>query len=340
MKDNIKISVIIPVYNTEKYLDQCLNSILLQTLEEIEIIVVNDNSTDNSLNIIKEYIKKDNRIILIDKKKNEGVSQARNSGIEAAQGKYIFCIDSDDWIEEKCLEEMYERAISYNADVVITDFYFDLAEKNRVYYAVDQESENIVMSKQEIFKNILEQKKTLPAIWNKLIKKELYIKNNIKFPVGISVGEDLLVTTILLYFSEKIVKLNKAYLHYVQRENSITKQYKFSILTDIYFVLKEIEKFFYNNNFNIKLDYLILNHLSIWIFNIKPKYDNKEYIEVLNTYTSLLEKNKNYTNGMNYIKYYRFFRKIFDPKISFKMTWKITNYKKKIRKIIDIVKGD
>lgn len=93
---NPKVSVIIPVYNTEQYLAECLDSVINQTLREIEIIVINDNSPDNSLQIINEYQKKDSRIILIDKKKNEGVGKARNDGIEKATGEFVIFMDSDD----------------------------------------------------------------------------------------------------------------------------------------------------------------------------------------------------------------------------------------------------
>ena len=105
-----KISIIVPVYNVEKYLDRCLNSIVAQSLKEIEIIIVNDCSPDNSLKIIEKYMKKDERITLINKIKNEGLTSARNSGLEIAQGKYILHIDGDDWIEQEYLKDMYKTA--------------------------------------------------------------------------------------------------------------------------------------------------------------------------------------------------------------------------------------
>lgn len=120
-----KISVIVPVYNVEKYLDRCLKSIVTQSLKDIEIIIVNDCSPDNSLKIIKKYMEIDRRIILIDKIKNEGLTSARNSGLEIAQGEYILHIDSDDWIEQDYLKDMYELAIKYDADMVISDYYRD-----------------------------------------------------------------------------------------------------------------------------------------------------------------------------------------------------------------------
>lgn len=107
--NDIKISVVVPVYNVEKYIGQCLDSILGQTLKDIEIICINDGSKDNTLEILKDYAQKDSRIILIDKE-NEGLSKARNQGTEIASGEYISFIDSDDWIDENYLEALYNAA--------------------------------------------------------------------------------------------------------------------------------------------------------------------------------------------------------------------------------------
>ena len=184
-----KISVIVPVYNIERYLNKCLNSIVAQSLKEIEIIIVNDCSLDNSLKIIERYMKKDKRIILINKIKNEGLTSARNSGLEIAQGKYILHIDGDDWIEQDYLKDMYETAEKYKADMVVSDFYFDYENEKLVY-----QSDQFGITGEKIEnKNAIENLcyGSFPAIWNKLIKKEIYIKNNIKFPNGISIGEDL-----------------------------------------------------------------------------------------------------------------------------------------------------
>lgn len=112
----IKVSVIVPVYNVEQYLERCLKSLIEQTLKEIEIICVNDGSKDNSLSILKDYAKKDSRIKIINKE-NEGISAARNSGIDIAKGEYISFIDSDDWVDLDFLEKLYKSAIKVNADI-------------------------------------------------------------------------------------------------------------------------------------------------------------------------------------------------------------------------------
>ena len=122
----IKVSIVIPVYNVQKYLHECLDSLINQTLKDIEIICINDGSTDNSLNILKEYALKDSRIKVIDKE-NEGQGIARNLGIELAQGEFIGFVDPDDWLEPEMLEMMYNQAKVLFSQVVICDYkkYFE-----------------------------------------------------------------------------------------------------------------------------------------------------------------------------------------------------------------------
>ena len=115
---DIKVSVIVPVYNVEKYLRQCLDSIINQTLKEIEILCINDGSTDSSPEILKEYEEKDSRIKIINKK-NAGLSAARNQGLELAKGEYVSFIDSDDWINETFCEALYTAAKKYDSDIAI-----------------------------------------------------------------------------------------------------------------------------------------------------------------------------------------------------------------------------
>ena len=167
-----------------------------------------------------------------------------------------------------------------------------------------------------------------PCIWNKLIRKEVYDKNNIKFPLKISMGEDLGTTIFLMYFSKKIIKLNKAYVHYIQNSNSITKKPKYSSLTDIYFILNKIENFFRNKNSNNFLKKLKYNHLSNWIYDVKPNFKDKLYDKILNEYLFLLEEKRNNKNNEKYIKAYFILRKVFNPKISFKIIRSLLNIKK------------
>lgn len=285
------ISVIIPVYGTEKYLRRCMDSVIRQNVEniDIEIIIINDASQDNSLEIVKEYMKKDKRIILIDKKENEGLSSARNSGIEIAKGKYIFHLDSDDWIEENCLQELYNLTEG-DVDIIVSDFYIDYGNSKRKYVKVKQHK---IVDNISYIKNICYMKID-PYIWGKLIKKDLYIKNNIFHIDGVNIGEDLAVILRLLFFSTRIVKVNQPLYHYFQNIQSLTKK-KPSLkkLEDIVNVL-EMNKFFfkkYSPMLLSEIDNLYFNHLSRHLLSIKLK-NNQFYEEQLNNLLKLIKKVK------------------------------------------------
>ena len=316
----IKISVIIPVYNTEKYLERCLNAILNQDIQEIEIIIVNDSSPDNSLETIKKYMELDKRIFLINKKINEGVSEARNSGIKIAKGEYLIFIDSDDWIEEGCFKNMYETARKNKADVVISDFYRE--EGDNVFYENDQEKNNILTNIQSINNILL--KKGWPCIWNKLIKREIFQKNNILFPNKISIGEDLIVLLKVLYFSKKIIKLNKAYLHYIQNENSITKKATIKKVFDIYEVLNILENFFEQKNMILTKGFKV-SQLN-WLYSCEYDLTNDKYIEILEYYLTLIKKIKLKEILSKKSKMIACFLKIFNNKYGFLILWKINNF--------------
>ena len=122
------ITVIIPIYNVSKYLKNCLESVINQTYKNLEIICINDGSTDNSLGILKEYKERDERIIIIDKK-NAGVSAARNDGIEKASGEYLFCVDGDDYIDEDFFEKFYNNAKKNDSDLVVLSSFWNLDKR-------------------------------------------------------------------------------------------------------------------------------------------------------------------------------------------------------------------
>lgn len=280
----MKISVIVPVYNTSKFLKKCLDSILDQSLKEIEIIIVNDGSTDNSLEIIKTYYEKDKRIKVINQK-NMGLSGARNSGIKLAKGEYILHIDSDDWIEKDYLKDMYELAKKEGADIVISDFYMDYMER-KIEYIIDQEK-NSILDKEECL-NRISYLNSYPAVWNKLFKRELYIKNKIEHPLNISLGEDLGTTPKLIYFSNKIVKLNKAYVHYIQNATSITKTKRLESILQLYSCGKELEKFFCNKN--ISISGLKATYWSTLLFSDKNIFIEEKYKTLLKEYLIDIKK--------------------------------------------------
>ncbi|WP_177199292.1 glycosyltransferase family 2 protein [Clostridium frigidicarnis] len=215
--DMVDVSIIIPAYNVEKYIGRTLNSAINQTFKNIEIIVINDGSEDNTHDIIEEYANVDSRIKVI-QKENKGVSSARNQGIKSSVGDYLMFLDGDDWVENTAVEEMYSFLINEDGDILVSDFYLDYGKKIMDYYFEfnDDSIDNI-----EYIKKILLGQSS-GVIWNKMFKRKLFIEHNILFPENITLGEDACTLIKLIYNSKKIIKFNKSFVHYIQRPERIT----------------------------------------------------------------------------------------------------------------------
>lgn len=218
-----KVSIIVPIYNCEKYLDEAIQSLLEQSIRECEFILVNDGSTDNSLNIANEYVKLDSRIKIINQV-NQGVSVARNTGIEAAQGKYIGFIDGDDWIEVDMYKTLYDIANKNDLDLVISDFEQELDGKkiiNKLDITV-----NSIVNKEDIINNILPQflqHENLNTVCNKLFKREVIQRFNIRFPKGVALGEDGFFNINYFSNAESLMYINYCGYHYREVEGSATR---------------------------------------------------------------------------------------------------------------------
>ena len=294
----VKISVIIPVYNTEKFLERCLNSVLNQTLRDIEIIVVNDGSRDNSLEIIKKFKENDNRIVLLDEQ-NGGSSFARNKGLEVSKGKYFYFIDSDDYLEENTMfEEVYNKCEKDNLDMVVFDYYNDFGNRKECVKNIEV-SDGILINKEDYIKDLIKNRCGI-SIWGKLVKKDIFIENNIKFPENIFMGEDLLTSLKLVFFSKKIGKLNKAFYNYVQHENQGTKILKKEkAYEDLFYLYMEIESFLKKQNifFNYK-DVFYSRIFQMCRSILKNKYKNVKIYNRLKKY--LLENKKEIFNSSEY----------------------------------------
>ena len=209
---NPKISIIVPIYNREKYLERCIKSIIEQDFKDIEIICVNDGSTDNSLEILKRFSNQDRRIIVINKE-NGGSSSARNVALKIAKGKYCLNIDSDDWIEQGYFKALYERAEKDDLDITISDIIFDFEEKNKIIIVKDMDiSKDKILSKEEYLEHIFTDN-FLCYMVNKLIKKDLYL--NIEYKEDLKLFEDAEVLIEIINNSKKIGKVNKEYYHYI-----------------------------------------------------------------------------------------------------------------------------
>lgn len=214
----MKISVIVPIYNVEKYLRRCIDSIINQTYKNLEIILVNDGSLDGSLDICKKYKKIDSRIKLVNKN-NGGLSSARNEGLKIATGDYISFIDSDDWIKEDMYENLLNNAIKYNADISVGGV-ADLLEKEDSYEVIKSDFDGVhkieCISREEAIEKFLMEPW---AAWDKIYKREVH--ENLYFPLG-EINEDEAIALKLLDKCNNIVYDNKVFYNYIKRKNSIT----------------------------------------------------------------------------------------------------------------------
>jgi len=211
-----KISVIVPVYNTEKYLHRCINSLVNQTLKDIEIILVNDASTDRSLEILRDYEQKYDNVIVIDSIENKRQGGARNLGIEISKGEYLAFVDSDDWICETTYEKLYTKALRDKADVVDCDYY--TAKENSI---VKKYISNNISDIGEM--NINKYKRIIlndGRIVTKIIKRTIFIDNNIRYPEHL-LYEDNSIGALILMYAKQISKVSE-YLYYYRVDNIST----------------------------------------------------------------------------------------------------------------------
>jgi len=218
------ISVIVPIYNVEKYLYKCLDSIVTQTLQNIEIICVNDGSTDSSLEILNQFAQKDNRIKIIDKP-NGGLVSARKAGVNKAIGNYVGFVDSDDWIEKDFYEKMLNAQAQTGADVVASDCFLDFGENSSV---VKNKFDADVYKKDDFISNFLctdtfFEYSLQPHIWSKLYRRELLVKIQNMVDERIMIGEDAAVVYPSVFEAESICITDICGYHYVQHTGSMTK---------------------------------------------------------------------------------------------------------------------
>lgn len=295
----IKVSIIVPVYNIEKYIEDCLNSLVNQTIQDIEILVVNDGSTDNSQDIIEKYAQKyDNIKSYI--KENGGLSDTRNFGLSKATGEYIVFIDGDDWIEKNALELLYNSAKENDSDIVICDFENVYENGNR---EIKQQIDTTIEDIQKAYMI------AMPSSCNKLFKKDFLNSIGFKFYTGIFY-EDLAVYPIVASKAKKISYVNEPLYKYRIRSGSIMNQQKNTKkLLDIFTVFDYIEKGINSienkENFEQEIEYIYIKHLlhaaSLRFINYK---EDKNLDKISNIMKSKYPKwyKNNYYNKEN-IKY-------------------------------------
>ena len=246
-----KLSIIVPIYNVEKYLEKCLETLVNQTLQEIQIILVNDGTKDNSGEIAKKYQQKYPEKIIYLEKENGGLSDARNYGIPHATGEYIAFLDSDDYVELSLYEEMYNVAKTENSDMVECDFIWEYPNKSKQDKGVLYEGKKERLEKVRV------------VAWNKLIKREILEKAQITFPKGYRY-EDVEFTYKLIPYLEKVSFLKKPYIHYVQREGSIANSQN-ERTKEIFEVLEHVIEYYKEKGiykeYKTQLEYIYTRYL-------------------------------------------------------------------------------
>ncbi len=293
---NPAISVIVPVYNEEKFLRNCLNSIAGQTMRDFEVIVVNDGSTDNSLNIMKEFKDKYTNFIIINKE-NSGTSGARNQALKYARGDYIAFVDSDDYIEPEFLKRLYSFAKKTDSDIACCGYYTYIPEKNK-HIRKPFCLKTGVYSSEKILNSLIKDVRMHFYMWNKLWKRKLFEDHNITFPD--MCFEDIPVSMNLFYFADKIAVINEEYYNYTRHENSIVSNMDVQKLNDYIKAFACIRNFLEKNNDfdNYKFSFLWYGYRTI-ITNFKLVYKvctrNKDFKGLI---PKLISLNSNVLNCM------------------------------------------
>lgn len=290
------ISVIVPVYNCEKYVGRCIESIINQTYKNLEIILVNDGSVDNSLSILKDYKNKDSRIIVIDKK-NEGVSTARNAGLQICKGRYITFVDADDWIDNIMYEEMHKILVKQKVDLVRVNYFKNRSDEEVMFEGPKSEYADRKIEKEKIISEII------PNVLNDKIQAlctTFMYSSQFKtvFSSEIFLGEDKLLLLELLLNMESIYLSNKPYYHYFYNSksanfNNIDYRKNMSNFICLYNKIESFlkERGLYSNENKVKLD----NFISKWVITnswiiYKQKDGNKAYCKEL--YSFIINNNK------------------------------------------------
>lgn len=293
------ISIIVPVYNMETLLRRCLDSILNQSYYNLEIILINDESTDGSEGICNEYCKKDNRITVIHKK-NGGLSAARNTGINNAKGRYIAFIDSDDFVHQEFIKILYKSIVENHADIAICDYEKGNSDVLHFHGKGDlfllTSSENLLQSWHD--KN----KKIETVVWNKLYKRELF--NDIIFPEGYSF-EDIHISHLLIAAATKVVIVNSKLYYYYQREDSIVHTITKEKIQEGFYAQDVRIKYFKEHNYENVVKRLNIKKLKFCIRNyfiIQSSELNNYKKTILCIYNNIYKEVKQYSDLSIYNK--------------------------------------
>lgn len=305
--NHVKISIIVPVYNVEKYLRQCLDSLINQTLKDIEIICVNDDSPDNSIDILNEYAEKDSRVRVINLKENRKQGGARNAGLQIAQGTYIGLVDSDDWVDTSMYESLWNASANGTIDIVCSDYY-TYYEKNKQTVFTKNIPDNVINGNMEDFhKNVIVNG---GRMWTNITKKYLFFDYDLLYPENV-IYEDNAIGTALFCVAKTIRKENKPLYYYRQRELSTTTTKNdfrsFDRLTTAVMMLEHAKRLGYYEHYKAEFDYAFYrsfyrNTLIGIFFSFSPIPTNKINLikKEFPKYVPAISKNKYYKEKKDY----------------------------------------
>lgn len=277
MQKYYKISVIVPMYNVEKYITKCAQSLFEQTLDNIEYIFVDDGSTDSTItvlkNILERYPNKKNCVRIVQHDKNKGVSSARNTGLKYAQGAYIYYCDADDYLERNMLEQLYNTANRTDADMVWCDFYMDFKDDTKYCSAITAGNDKITLLKKYISYG-------WNVVWNTLVKRNIYIDNNLHSYKEYNFCEDYGLMVRAMFFANSYAYVKQALYHYNHANTNS--------LVNTQLNKNEIKKTFY--------DELAINLLIVDFFkqhNLYPKLEKELSWRILKAKRGYLTSFKN-----------------------------------------------
>lgn len=277
-----KISVIVPIYNAEKYIARCIDSILMQADKTTELILINDGSTDKTEDIVKTYIEKNEEIIKYIKKENTGVADTRNIGIEQATGDYIIFVDCDDYIDKNLFKNL-EKYIKQDIDIIKYKAIIETEQEDQIGELEGPTFETT--TGEEAFSKLYFTDEMLDALWVYAYKRELFVKNNFKFTKN-TYHEDFGLIPLLIVKAKSFVSTDIQGYYYIQSRNSITRNGDYSktvkkvfdTLTHYDNMVKEIEKYEINEKTKENVKIFYTNSILLRINDLK-KQERKEFIK-------------------------------------------------------------
>ena len=295
------VSIIVPVYNVSNYIEQCLNSLTNQTMKEIEIIVVDDCGTDDSIDKAEKLAKKDKRIKIVNNKKNQGLAESRNIGLKYVKTEYVAFLDSDDWVAEDFIEKLYNACIKENADIAVSDVIYYYNQNKQIGGWVStwnfKSGKKIVSEPKDKQYNIY-----ACACWNKLYSMELFTKYNLKFPKGLYI-EDVPITFITTMLADKIALVKDTKLFYRMRDDSIMAVSKadrkpfdiFKIYEYTEALLNKYRKFDKKGQYKQILDNFEIFNIYGWYYtNVHPIFKDEFWQDMKQVFTKINIKTNPY----------------------------------------------